>query len=113
MKSETKELTDHLLSADNAATLSEVFKQLGDPTRLRIFLLLCHVEENVQGIAAAMNMSSPAVSHHLRILKATGLLVSKRKGKLMYYKAADDEIAQTLHHVIEHVEKITCPNDHQ
>lgn len=112
MKSETKALTEHLLSVENATTLSEVFKQLGDPTRLRIFLLLCHVEENVQGIATAMNMSSPAVSHHLRILKATNLIISKRVGKMMYYKAADDEITQTLHHVIEHVEKITCPNDH-
>ncbi len=48
-------------------SVSEAMKQLGDPSRLRIFWLLCHTEECVTNIAAAVNMSSPAVSHHLRL----------------------------------------------
>lgn len=110
MNPEKEKLPSYLLNIKDAETLAEVFKQLGDPTRLRIFLLLCHKEECVQEIASTMNMSSPAVSHHLRILKTTHLIISQRHGKLMYYKASDSEIAQTLHHVIEHIEKITCPN---
>ena len=64
-------------------------KQLGDPSRLRIFWLLCHCEECVLNIAAIVNMSSPAVSHHLRLLKSSGLIVSRREGKEMYYRTAD------------------------
>lgn len=89
--------------------VSEAMKQLGDPTRLRIFWYLCHTEECVLDIAAAVNMTSPAVSHHLRLLKASGLIVSKRNGKEMLYKAADSELAQALHHIIENIAEITCP----
>ena len=84
-------------------------KQLGDPSRLRIFWLLCHCEECVLNIAALVNMSSPAVSHHLKLLKSSGLIVSRREGKEMYYRTADTELAQVLHHTIEKLGKITCP----
>lgn len=91
--------------------VSNAMKQLGDPSRLRIFWLLCHREECVLSIASFVDMTSPAVSHHLRLLKAGKLITSKRKGKEMYYKAADNEIARVLHHTIEKVAKITCLND--
>ena len=89
----------------------EAMKQLGDPSRLRIFWLLCHCEECVVNIAAIVNMTSPAVSHHLRILKSSGLIVSRREGKEMYYRTADTELAQMLHHMIEKLGKITCPEE--
>ena len=90
-------------------TVAMAMKQLGDPSRLRIFWLLCHCEECVINIAAATNMTSPAVSHHLRLLKSAGLIISERHGKEMYYKAADTELAQALHHMIEEVGRISCP----
>ncbi|MCI5569174.1 MAG: ArsR/SmtB family transcription factor [Candidatus Alectryocaccobium sp.] len=89
--------------------ISDIFKQLGDPTRTRIFWLLCHCEECVINIAAMMDMSSPAVSHHLRMLKNTGLINSRREGKEVFYKAADTAIANLLHKMIEQVMKVTCP----
>ena len=55
-------------------------------------------------------MSSPAVSHHLRQLKIAGLIVSRRHGKEVYYKAAETEQAQLLHHIIEQMIRITCPS---
>ena len=71
-----------LAKADNFQIVADIFKQVGDPTRVRIFWLLCHCEECVQNISALMEMSSPAVSHHLRGLKAvsyTHLDVYKRQ----------------------------------
>jgi len=56
-------------------------------------------------------MSSPAVSHHLRQLKNAGLIVSRREGKEVYYKAADTEQSRLLHIMIEQVLKITCPGN--
>ena len=71
------------------SAVSDVFRQLSDPTRVRIFWLLSQQEACVINIAAMLEMSSPAVSHHLRSLTESGLLVSRREGKEVYYKAAD------------------------
>ena len=89
--------------------IADVFRQLGDPTRVRIFWLLCHCEECVVNISAMMDMSSPAVSHHLRPLKNSGLIVSRREGKEVYYRAADTAQSRLLHQMIEQVMAIACP----
>jgi DNA-binding transcriptional ArsR family regulator len=103
-----EELVGHIPSVETIAAVSEAMKQLGDPSRLRIFWLLCHAEECVQNIASAMDMSSPAVSHHLRLLKSAGLIVSNRKGKEMFYRAADTDLVASLHHGIEQIASISC-----
>lgn len=92
-------------------TASGIFKQLENPTRLRIFWFLCHCEKCVTEIASALSMSSPAVSHHLRELKSCGLIVSSRSGKEVYYKAACTPTAQLLHMMVEQVLKIACPEN--
>ncbi len=106
---ETALLQEQLDQIDYFQTVAEVFKQLGDTTRIRIFWLLCHCEECVLNISAMMNMSSPAVSHHLRPLKNSGLIVSRREGKEVYYRAADTQESRLLHEMIEQVMEITCP----
>ena len=106
---EKQDISENVPRQETILAVAEAMKQLGDPSRLRIFWILCHYEECVQNIAALTEMSSPAVSHHLRLLKASGLIVSNRKGKEMYYKAADTEMAQSLHHVIENIAEIHCP----
>ena len=92
-----------LAKADNFQIVADIFKQVGDPSRVRIFWLLCHCEECVQNISALMEMSSPAVSHHLRGLKDNGLIVSRRVGKEVFYKAADTDQSRLLHIMIEKV----------
>ena len=90
--------------------VSDIFKQLGDSSRVRIFCILCHCEEYVINLSAMMEMSSPAVSHHLKLLKGSGLIISRREGKEVYYRAADTEAARLLHHMIEKLIKISCPS---
>lgn len=105
------QVIEQMPSLDVVENVANVFKQLGDASRLRIFWFLCHCEECVTNIAAAMNMTSPAVSHHLRLLKSSNLIESHRHGKEMYYHATNTEIAQSLHHQIESLVKITCPDE--
>ena len=100
---------DHIPPKEDIAVVADAMKQLGDPTRLRIFWILCHCEECVTDLAAMMEMSSPAVSHHLRLLKDSKLIVSRREGKEMYYTASDSELAQELHASIESIAHTTCP----
>lgn len=102
---------DELFEPQDFSAAAELFRQLGDPTRVRIFWLLCHREECVINIAAMLDMSSPAVAHHLRSLRSSGLLVSRREGKEVFYRAAKNETARLLHHMIEQMLEITCPED--
>ena len=97
--------------SDDFQIVADIFKQLGDASRVRIFWLLCHCEECVINISAITNMSSPAVSHHLKQLKSAGLIVSRREGKEVYYKASDRREAALLHHMIEMLVEISCPAD--
>lgn len=90
-------------------TVAMAMKQLGDPSRLRIFWLLCHCEECVTNIAALVHMSTPAVSHHLRILRSHNLVETRREGKEMYYKSSETALARSLHLMIEELIDITCP----
>lgn len=106
---EIKKLSEQLSKIDEFQTISDVFKQLGDTTRLRIFWLLCHCKECVTNISYMLDMTSPAVCHHLRILKNCGLIVSSRSGKEVYYSASNNKQSQLMHKMIEQVMEITCP----
>ncbi len=91
--------------------VSKILAQMVDGTRMRIFWLLCHYEGCVTNISSIMGMSSPAISHHLRSLRESGLIQSRRVGKEVYYKAVDSDEAAYLHHMIEDLMEITCPGD--
>ena len=97
-------------STESFQMIAELLKQLGDSSRIRIFWLLCHCEECVINLSAIMKMSSPAISHHLKQLKSSGLIVSRRSGKEVYYRAADTQQTQLLHHTLEMLLQINCPD---
>ncbi len=102
-------LGEKLSHAEDFEIVANLFKLLDDPSRVRIFWLLCHCEECVINISAMVNMTSPAVSHHLRQLKAGGLITSRRDGKEVYYKASDSEQSRLLHKTIEETMEVSCP----
>ena len=91
------------------AAAAEMMKLMSDYTRMRLFWLLCHCEECVVNLSAMMNMSSPAPSHHLKLLKACGLIAGRREGKEVYYRAVNSPEANALHLMIEQMAEISCP----
>ena len=104
-----KDIKEQLEKQDPFQAAADRFKLLDDSSRLRLFWLLCHCEECVINLSALMEMTSPAISHHLRQLKTSGLITSRRKGKEVYYKAADTEESRLLHKTIEKIMDISCP----
>lgn len=100
-----------LPSIDDFQTVADIFKQMGDGSRVRIFWLLCHCEECVINISSMVDMSSPAVSHHLRQLKTSGLITSRREGKEVYYTLSNTAPAKLLHKTVDALFEISCPTD--
>ncbi|WP_461570060.1 ArsR/SmtB family transcription factor [Thermincola ferriacetica] len=70
--------------------IAEFFKALGDETRLKIINMLAEQEMCVCEILDKLNMSQPAVSHHLKILRQAGLVKDSRDGKWIYYSLNGD-----------------------
>ncbi len=98
-----------LLDEDDFKKASEILKLLSDNNRLRIFWLLCHCEECVVNVAAYCDLSGPAVCHHLKALRESGLLVCRRDKKEVYYKAADSAVSRLLHKTVENIISVICP----
>ena len=98
---EIEELFEQLSDLEQFQNVSEIFKRLGDTTRVRIFWLLCNCEECVINISAMLQITSPAASHHLRLLKESRLIVSRREGKEVYYKASETEESLLLRKLLE------------
>jgi DNA-binding transcriptional ArsR family regulator len=65
------------------------FEALGDPNRREILRLLSGGEKPVREIAAAMTISRPAVSRHLRLLKDAGFVAGKAEGTSRIYGLSD------------------------
>ncbi len=91
--------------------VSDILKLMSDSKRIQIFWLLCHCEECVINISALLEMSSPAVSHHLKLLKTAGLVISRREGKEVYYTVAKTPRSGILHEMVESIVEVACPSE--
>jgi DNA-binding transcriptional ArsR family regulator len=84
-------------------TLSEVFKVLGDLTRLKICLALLRRELCVTDVAGLLGLTESAVSHQLRIMKAMRVVKYRKEGKMTYYMLDDDHIEELIRLSVRHV----------
>jgi DNA-binding transcriptional ArsR family regulator len=85
------------------ADLADIFKQLGDASRLRIALCCMDADVCVTDIAERLRLSPSLVSHHLRLLRAARLVRADRRGKQVYYSLADSHVRSVLDDMMEHV----------
>ena len=83
--------------------LSELFRVFGDSTRIKILYVLFESELCVCDIARLLNLTQSAVSHQLRILKASNLVRFRREGKTVFYSLDDDHVRSVLALGMEHV----------
>lgn len=90
-------------SDGDIAQLADMFRLMGDPSRLRIILSCLHDPISVTEIAEQLELSQSLVSHHLRLLRAARVVASERRGKQIFYVAADEHIQCVIEDMVAHV----------
>lgn len=96
---------ERLVPADVAGRMAAVFKVLADQSRCRLTAAIIEAGELcVCDLAATVDMSESNVSHHLRVLRASGLVRARRSGKMVFYSPDDAHIRLLLDLTREHVE---------
>lgn len=85
------------------ADLSDFFKVFGDSSRMRILFALDRRELCVCDLSAALGMTKSAVSHQLRFLRTNHLVSSRRSGKNVFYRLADDHVRDIIEIAVEHL----------
>jgi DNA-binding transcriptional ArsR family regulator len=88
---------------ERSAVLADLFRLLGDQTRLRIVLACVEIPVAVNDIAERLGLSPSLVSHHLRLLRAARIMRADRQGKQVFYSAADQHISDMLTDMLDHV----------
>ena len=85
--------------------LAEIFRLLGDPSRLRITLFCLSGPKSVGDIAKSLDLSQTLVSHHLRLLRGARLVRGERHAKQIFYELVDDHVRTMLVDMASHVDE--------
>ena len=100
-----RQLRGALLAESVVGAVADVFRLLGDPTRVRLVDALSHGERCVGDLADLVGMTESAVSHQLRLLRAAHLVRVRRSGRLAFYSLDDHHVVGLLHDTRKHVEE--------
>lgn len=90
------------LDEETLFIVSQTFKALGDPTRIRILNLLFENEYSVNEIGDMLALRQSTVSHQLSFLKNLRLVKYRREGTFLYYSHDDEHVMNMLKQTIEH-----------
>jgi ArsR family transcriptional regulator len=85
--------------------LTEIFRALGDPTRVRILDALSRGELCVGDLAGRLGVTESAVSHQLRLLKAIRIVRSRREGRMIFYALDDEHVLVLFRQGLRHVQE--------
>lgn len=89
---------------DDVDRITEVFRALADPTRLRLVLHLSHGESNVSGLVAALGLPQSTVSRHLATLRSAALVEGESRGTSVVYRLAGPHVRDLLLEAFSHAE---------
>ena len=91
------------LKENDLYRLTEFFKMLGNPTRIRILFLLMEQDTSVGDLAEQLGITQSAVSHQLNLLKSNKLVRRRRDGKMIFYALVDEHVQMVIEKGAEHI----------
>ncbi len=86
--------------------LSNLFRALSDPTRVRLIALLLESEQSVGALAGQLGMTESAISHQLRGLRLQRIVRPRKDGRQVYYCLDDEHVVALFRQGLEHMEHI-------
>jgi ArsR family transcriptional regulator len=98
-----KHVEASMLEEESFLQVSDIFRALGDGTRLRILYALSVETLCVCELSRVLGLSVSAVSHQLRMLRDLRLVKTMRQGKMVYYSLADKHVIRLLEMSVRHV----------
>ena len=97
------QVKDKMPQEETINGLEELFKIIGDSTRIKILWALDEAELCVCDIAFLLNMTQSAISHQLRVLKQANLVKNRKEGKIVFYSLKDEHIKQIFDQGLIHI----------
>jgi DNA-binding transcriptional ArsR family regulator len=89
--------------------MQKVFEALASAPRRKILAYLAHAELTAGEISARFDISKPAVSQHLSVLEAAGLVKSEKRGQYVYYQLVRESLVNTLNDYVQEVCPVSKP----
>ncbi|MBC6982623.1 metalloregulator ArsR/SmtB family transcription factor [Caulobacter sp. 17J80-11] len=89
--------------------MQRIFEALSSVVRRKILAYLAHTELTAGEIAARFEISKPAVSQHLSVLEAAGLVESDKRGQYVYYRLVQENLVNTLNDFVQEVCPVSKP----
>lgn len=93
------------LNEHTAAHVAELFRSFSDTSRVRILSVIIEQESNTSTIAAALDLTESAVSHHLRGLRQMRIVQARRDGKGVFYSVIDPHVIALFQQGVNHVKE--------
>lgn len=100
---QSREVQEAFPDEETLYNLADLFKLFSDSTRIRILYALSVSQMCVADLATLLQLSQPAVSHQLRVLRSGRLVIGRREGKMVFYSLADAHVRSILSQGLDHV----------
>ena len=98
------------LSSEHVGALTDTFRLLGEPNRLRLVLACMEGRKSVGELTGELAISQTLASQHLRLLRTARILRADREGRNVLYAIDDAHIREMLENLIAH---LTEPHEHR
>lgn len=87
------------ISTNDTTSLAEIFRLLGQPTRIQILLTIAGDHACVCHIEAVLHIRQAVISQHLMVLREAGLVTSHRDGRNIFYRLANPQLLDAIYQV--------------
>lgn len=102
-EADVKKVKEKMVDDTTAVELADLFKALGDPTRIRIIHALLQSELCVHDLTQVLEMGQSAISHQLRLLRNMRIVKRRKVGKTVFYSLDDDHVEQLIVLTLQHL----------
>ncbi|MDO5067109.1 MAG: metalloregulator ArsR/SmtB family transcription factor [Propionibacteriaceae bacterium] len=97
---------------DDYEPVAAFFKALSNPVRAAIVHLLSTQERTVGQLVEELGLAQPLVSQHLRVLRGSSMVATRRQGQEIWYRICDQHIAHVVGDALKHTQEGTHDHDH-